>query len=153
MSPSSRMLPALVVGLLTLAFAWACAAFVAQPSLAGFADDPVAAQGRRSVSVTVKPGAYTGDVVLSPQSVTSINRASSTEATMAASLRAQRLFVMKFVDPSNPLPAALVPSDEPVIFRRASPDDANGIALPIRPAVSMLSPTVQRLALVFNDQI
>ena len=33
--------PAAVVAVLTLAFAWACARFVAQPSIAGFADDSV----------------------------------------------------------------------------------------------------------------
>lgn len=34
-------MPAIAVGVLSLAFAWACVLFVAQPSLAGFADDSV----------------------------------------------------------------------------------------------------------------
>ena len=83
----------------------------------------------------------------------SIRRASMPDQTGVGSVRAHSVVKMKLVLLSKPRPAGEVPSVVPVTGMRGSFADANGMAFLMMPVTSKLSPTVHRLALVFNDQI
>ncbi len=54
------------------------------PLLKGLADDPQQLQGRRAVTITIRPEAYRGDVVMAPQTILNIDRAASINVTGSA---------------------------------------------------------------------